>query len=90
MDALISEEQEQYIKDNSFLSALHTLSSSRVSTLPSYDMADLQKLHDDGFRLVYINTRRTQNAADTFQRFFGSSGLLQNSGLLAVPLPTPK
>ena len=90
MDALISEEQEQYIEENSFLSALHTLSRSRVSTLPSYDMKDLKKLHDDGFRLVYINTRRTQNAADTFQRFFGSSGLLQNSGLLAVPLPTPQ
>ena len=90
MDALISKEQEQYIKENSFLSALDTLSNSRVSTLPSYDMEDLQKLHDDGFRLVYINTRRTQNVAEEFQRFFGTSGILQNSGLLAVPLPTPK
>jgi hypothetical protein len=90
LDALISEEQEEYIKGNSFLSALDSLVRSRTSSLPSYDMKDLQQLHDDGFRLVYINTKRTKNPAQVFQNFFDNKGMFQNSGLLALPLPLPK
>ena len=52
--------------------------------------ADLEQLWNDGFRLVYIETQRTQGEVDDFQRLLGSKGSYQQgAGQLAIPLPKP-
>jgi hypothetical protein len=87
MEKLISTEQISYIQNNSFLSALEQLVSSDAGNLPRYQSSDLELLRNDGFRLVYINTKKTKSSAQMFQQFFQHPGLLQKSGLLAIPLP---
>ena len=90
MDVVRPAEHKTYCDNNTLLQALNQLVKRNLNNTPGYNEADLEQLWNDGFRLVYIETQRTQGEVDDFRRLLGSKGSYQQgAGQLAIPLPKP-
>ena len=84
------EGHKEYCEDNSLLRGLERMATEKMDSPPTYSQSDLRQLWDDGFRLVYIETRRTKSASSLFQDFLGTDGIYQQGGgQLAIPIPDP-
>ncbi|MBM75916.1 MAG: hypothetical protein CMK59_10990 [Proteobacteria bacterium] len=91
MDVVRPKEHKAYCDKNTLLQALEQLVQRNLNNTPGYKEADLEQLWKDGFRLVYIETRRTQGDVEDFQNLLGAKGSYQQgAGQLAIPLPKPK
>ena len=60
MDVVQPPEHEEYCAQNSFLQALEKMGREDIRYSPYYEPEDLEKLWNDGFRLLYIRTNRTK------------------------------
>jgi hypothetical protein len=90
MDVVRPEGHKEYCEDNSLLRGLERMATEKMDSPPTYSQSDLRQLWDDGFRLVYIETRRTKSASSLFQDFLGTDGIYQQGGgQLAIPIPDP-
>ena len=90
MDVVRPKEHKAYCENNTLLQALEQLVQRNLNNTPGYKESDLEQLWNDGFRLVYIETQRTQGEVEDFQKLLGEKGSYQQgAGQLAIPLPKP-
>ncbi|MEC7985291.1 MAG: hypothetical protein VX278_09010 [Myxococcota bacterium] len=90
-DTVQPKEHKEYCEQNTILSALEYMAQYEVESIPLYDANDLEELWDDGFRLVYIDTRRAKSSKQIYETFLQADGSQWYSGgQLAIPLPKPK
>ena len=81
---------KEYCKNNTIISGLEYMAQYEVESLPLYDPKDLKQLWDDGFRIVYIDTRRARSSTSIFETFLQANGTqIPTGSQIAIPLPDP-
>ena len=72
MDVVRPDGHQEYCDNNTLIQGLEKMAKSYNGEISGYFQSDLKKqLWNDGFRLVYIETRRTEAQAKDYQRFLG-------------------
>ena len=86
MDVVRSKEHKEYCSQNTLLDALNYMAKHNVRSIPLVKESDIRQLYNDGFRLIYIDTRKSKSKRDAYLKLLKTDVYKLSGSYIAIPL----
>lgn len=84
------EAHKRYLKENTVLRMLETLTGRRATPDEHWNDEDLERLRADGFGIILVHLGKDASRLAAFEEVLGPAPLRQGLSLAAWPLPEPR